>query len=92
MRMERATRRLLIISILCAVISIVYVYNEKNRLIKTVDHRLLDIAERSHFIGCARVTLAFESCKQLSKQYREEYAKSSQLEDKKGSIFNESSN
>lgn len=92
MRMERATRRLLLIAILSAVVSIVYVYNEKTKLINSVDHRLLDIAERSHYIGCARVTLAFESCKELSKQYRKEYANFSRLEDGKGSIFNESSN
>ena len=92
MRLERATRRLLIITIFSAVVSIVYVYNEKNRLINTVDHRILDVAEQSHYIGCARVTLAFKPCKQLSRQYRKEYANSSQLEDKKGSILNENSN
>lgn len=89
MRMERATRRLLVITIFSAIVSIVYVYNESARLTKIVDKRLIETAELSYFTGCAVQTRAWDACKAQAKQYRKEYTTSSQLFDEEA---NENSN
>lgn len=76
MKLDLAIKRLLGMSILFSMILIGYVFSENKRLSIIVDKNILDIAENSHFVGCARVSLAFETCKQLSKQYRKEFKES----------------
>lgn len=39
---------------------------------QNTDKVMLDIAENSHFVGCARITAQFDYCRTLSKQYRKD--------------------
>lgn len=82
MKLDLAVKRLLTMSIILSLILIGYVFNENRRLTTIIDSNILHVAENSHFIGCARISLAFETCKQLSKQYRKEF---------KENLYNENS-
>lgn len=47
---------------------------------KVIETNFLNAAEHSHFIGCVRASTDYDTCRIISKQYRDDLAKASGLE------------
>lgn len=52
-------------------------------------NQILDLGERSHYIGCRRVILNRTYCKELSFQWRNTLSKNLGIKNINGSILNE---
>jgi hypothetical protein len=56
-------------------------------IINNYDLFTLDLAERSHYIGCRRVSENHSYCKELSRQWRKELSLKIGLTDNKGTCI-----